>query len=173
MGWTGGKLEGARTAHNLIVFELGEEFARRVLATAKKGKIVYAAVRVHDGDAVFGLVLLTDSAGGITYTKAMSEDMGPCEYECPAKILDLLTAEPNAYASEWRERCRARLSAKAARRTPKAGEKVKFPVAFKFTGMLAEYDTLTFTGKGSIFTFPSGGRCRVPGWREMAYEVVE
>ena len=42
--------------------------------------------------AVFGLVLLTERADGVLYTKPVSEDMGPAEDQCPARILDLLSA---------------------------------------------------------------------------------
>jgi hypothetical protein len=47
--------------------------------------------------------------------KDMSEDMGPCEAECPERILNLLTPTDSEYANEWRARCRANI---AARKTP-------------------------------------------------------
>jgi hypothetical protein len=38
--------------------------------------------------------------------KSMSEEMGPCEAECPERILDLLTETDNENALDWRKRCR-------------------------------------------------------------------
>jgi hypothetical protein len=47
-----------------------------------------------------------DREGMIFGYKDMSEDMGPCEAECPQPILDLLTPTSSEYASAWRARCR-------------------------------------------------------------------
>ncbi len=58
---------------------------------------------------VWGLVCLVrynprDREGLMFGYKDMSESMGPCESECPARILDLLTATDNTYALAWRAR---------------------------------------------------------------------
>lgn len=45
----------------------------------------------------------------ITY-KAMSEDQGPCQIRCPARILDMLTETDSDYAKAWRTACRDRLA---------------------------------------------------------------
>lgn len=47
--------------------------------------------------------------------KDMSEDMGPCEDECPERILKLLTPTDSEHANDWRRRCWARIEAKKAR----------------------------------------------------------
>ncbi len=107
MGWTAGHLQGPFTARAAIEFDLGQEFAARVIDTARYGQVIYAAVRSSDGQEVFGLVLLTKRHSGVLYTKPISEDMGPVEDNCPARILDRLTAPNNQNACEWRERCRA------------------------------------------------------------------
>lgn len=39
--------------------------------------------------------------------KDMDETMGPCESQCPERILDLLTPTEHEYAKDWRARCRA------------------------------------------------------------------
>ncbi len=110
MGWTGGQLQGPFTSRAAIEFDLGADFAARVIDSARYGTVIYAAVRSRDANDVFGLVLLAERRGGILYTKPISEDMGPAEDRCPAHILDLLTAPSNDWARKWRERCRARLS---------------------------------------------------------------
>lgn len=167
MGWTGGQLDARPTAHNLIAFDLGADFAARVIATAKLGSVVYAAVRAHDDPSVvFGLVLLTERRDGMVYTKPIDETMGPCEDMCPARILDLLTDTDSEYANQWRARCRARL----AKPKPKAGQAVRFAHPFTFTNG-ESHDTLTFV-KGSRFKTPNGTLVHVTKWRESTYEVV-
>lgn len=119
MGWTAGRLEQPFSARAAIAFDLGQEFADRVLATALQGTTVYAAVRSPDLASVFGLVLLTERRDGILYTKPISEDMGPAENDCPTRILDLLTEPSNEHARKWRRRCRLRHDS-AAQRSPEA-----------------------------------------------------
>jgi hypothetical protein len=110
MGWTAGHLDRPFTALAAIAFDLGDEFASRVLNTARYGHVIYAAVRSVDGHEVFGLVLLAKRRDGFLYTKPITEDMGPGEDGCPARILDLLTEPSNDNARAWRERCRVRLA---------------------------------------------------------------
>jgi hypothetical protein len=110
MGWTAGHLQGPFTARAAIEFDLGAEFAARVIDTARYGQVIYAAVRSSDGQEVFGLVLLAERRDGVLYTKPISEDMGPVEDHCPARILDQLTEPSNQNARKWRQRCRARLA---------------------------------------------------------------
>lgn len=69
MGWTGGQLSKLFTALAAIEFDLGENFAPRVIDTALYGRVVYAAVRSRDGQEVFALVLLTERRDGLLYTK--------------------------------------------------------------------------------------------------------
>ncbi len=64
MGWTAGQLLRPFTALAAIKFDLGEDFARRVIDTALYGRIVCAAVRSRDGQEVFGRVLLTKHRDG-------------------------------------------------------------------------------------------------------------
>jgi hypothetical protein len=110
MGWTAGHLQGPFTARAAIEFDLGAEFAARVIDAVRYGQVIYAAVRSADGREVFGLVLLAERRDGELYTKPISEDMGPDEDRCPARILDRLTEPSNQYAREWRRRCRTRLT---------------------------------------------------------------
>lgn len=108
MGWTSGRLDRPFSSEAAIAFDLGDEFAERVVATARYGSVIYAAVRSRDGAEVFGLVLLTQRRRGVLHTKPISEDMGPAEDRCPERILSLLTEPSNDHAREWRRRCRER-----------------------------------------------------------------
>lgn len=47
--------------------------------------------------------------------KDMSEDMGPCECDCPERVLKLLTPTDSEYANDWRARCWANINARKAR----------------------------------------------------------
>jgi hypothetical protein len=165
MGWTAGTLEGPFTARAAIAFDLGEEFADRVIETARYGTIIYAAVRSADDREVFGLVLLAERQNGILFTKPISEDMGPAEDGCPARILDLLSEPSNEHARDWRRRCRERL----ARPRPRKSQTVVFaePLAF-LDG--AEHRVLVYEG-GSRFRSREGALYSVPRWSELKYSV--
>lgn len=54
--------------------------------------------------------------------KDMDETCGPCEAQCPERILDLLTPTEHAYALDWRARCRAYHAARKARPKIKIGD---------------------------------------------------
>lgn len=166
MGWTGGQLDGPFTARAAIAFECGEEFAARVLDAALKGNVVYAAVRDRqEEDHVFGLVLLTERRRGVLYTKAVSEEMGPGQFDCPERILALLSPTDSDYAQQWRAQCRARL----ARPRPRVGDTVVFVTPLEFTDG-TRHTRLTFCG-GSRFTFGDGRPCYVAKWSQLRYEV--
>lgn len=165
MGWTAGQLQGPFTARAAIEFDLGAEFAARVIDAVRYGKVVYAAVRAPDRDEVFGLVLLAEREKGVLFTKPVSEDMGPVEDRCPARILDLLSAPSNDHARRWRERCRARL----ARPLPRKGQTVVFAKALTFTNDEA-HSTFAYGG-GSRFRTANGRLCRVRCWQELDYSV--
>lgn len=167
MGWTAGALDGPFSSRAAIAFDLGEEFAARVIATARYGTVIYAAVRSADGAEVFGLVLLAERRDGVLFTKPVSEDMGPAEDRCPARILDLLSEPGNEYASAWRERCRARL----ARGRPRVGQRVRFEQPLGFTEG-SEHRVLGYVG-GSRFRDADGRLYRVPNWQDLAYGLVE
>jgi hypothetical protein len=145
MGWTAGGLEGPFTSRAAIAFDLGEEFAERVITTARYRTVIYAAVRSADGGEVFDLVLLAERRDGILHTKSIGEDGGPLEADCPAHILDLLTKPINRRARDRRERCRARL----ARGRPNRGEIVVFDPPPHFTDG-SEHRALIYLG-GSRF----------------------
>ncbi|HEY2768306.1 MAG TPA: hypothetical protein VGI76_08615 [Solirubrobacteraceae bacterium] len=165
MGWTGGQLSKPFTALAAIEFDLGEDFARRVIDVVLCGGVVYAAVRSREGQEVSGLVLLTERREGLLYTKPVSEDMGPAEDRCPTRILDRLTPPSNEYARRWRERCRARL----AKPTPRPGQTVIFTERVKFTNG-DELRTLIVQG-GSRFRSPVGRVYHIHAWRERHYTL--
>ena len=61
---------------------------------------------------VFGIVFLTstDSKDYFNFSyKEMDETVGPCYYDCPKGILDLLTPTDSEWANNWRAKCREQL----------------------------------------------------------------
>jgi hypothetical protein len=165
MGWTVGHLEGKFTARAAVAFELGDEFAQRVIDTVRYGTVIYAAVRSADDAQVFGLVLLAERQGGTLYTKAVTEDMGPAEDFCPARILDLLSEPSNQLAREWRHRCRARI----ARGRPRKGQEVAFARTLHFTDG-NRHRLLTYLG-GSRFRSGKGTEYHVRSWWKLDYQL--
>lgn len=120
-----------------------------IVASATVGSTWYAAVRHTHADGTFetfAVICLTSKGSrkrgdGFGY-KDMSEDMGPVECSCPARILDLLTPTDSEYANDWRQRCRDRAKASRQRRAsaPKPGARVTFNPPIMYGGQpLAEF----------------------------------
>lgn len=116
MAWTSGDLEELLTARTAVAFAFGEEFAQQYLVDAVEDRdVVYAALKSGDERAVWGLVLIIKREGERLHIKRISEDMGPDDDRCPARILDLLTEPINERARDWRARCQARERGSARR----------------------------------------------------------
>lgn len=165
MGWTSGHFEGTFTARAAIAFDLGEAFASRVVDAVRYGSVIYAAIRSPDDQKIFGLVLLAERRDGLLYTKPITEDMGPAEDSCPAKILDLLTEPSNDNARDWRKRCWARLS----RPRPRKGQTVVFAEPLHFEND-EEHQVLIFKG-GSRFRSLEGTDFCIQSWTDLDYTI--
>ncbi len=78
----------------------------------------YLMEQIATGHHIIGLDLMKGPSKkhgeGAGY-KDISEEMGPCEVDCPLSILDNARAPENAYAYEWRQRVRRYHAAKAAK----------------------------------------------------------
>jgi hypothetical protein len=86
------------------------------------------------------------------------DESGPCETDCPAAILDLLTETDSEWAKQWRERCRKRLQRKA----PVAGETIVLATSLKFTdgAVLSRFRIVAHQGCGRkklLFQSEDGG----------------
>jgi hypothetical protein len=161
----------------------------KIIDCATIGRTTFhAAVETAEGPekgTVAAFVALQQWSGGyynFTY-KTMTEHAGPCEDECPARILDKLTELPPCYsrphreydccgtcgAREWRARCRVYADRKARAAKVKAGQVVRFARPVKFQSG-AELDTFTFDQR-DIF-HADDQRYKVTGWRAMDWELV-
>ena len=103
-----------------------------VVKSAMVGSTYYAAVRTTNSetgyDKIWGAVVLTstkkDDGFNFGY-KDMSEDMGPCYYDCPKRILDLLSPTDNEYALNWRRKCYEKLSKPSLSKLP-IGTRIRY-----------------------------------------------
>lgn len=188
MGWTtdidlptGSTLKAE--VDKLLNFENGEHRSK-VLASSIVNSTYYAAVEQHGINgysAIFAAVILTSTSknryGDRSWGyKDMSEDMGPYRYDCPARILGLLTPTDNETAQKWRASCREVLQRKSRCKTLKAGMVIKLHHPMKFTDG-AEIDTFKIVER--LFTkglaFDHGGRLYKPSKAALVatgYDVV-
>lgn len=162
-------------------YEDGSTYAMRVLDSACVGnRVWYAATRVERSGQepyVIALVCLVrwnprDKEGLIFGYKDMEESMGPCEAECPERILSKLTPTTNEHALEWRERCRARLRLRS--RKIEDGMRIKLATPLTFTDGHIGSEFIVVK-KGSALSFrPVDGHDRygIRNFRSLAYEVV-
>ena len=162
-------------------YEDGTTYAMRVLDSACVGnRVWYAATRVERSGQepyVIALVCLVrwnprDKEGLIFGYKDMEESMGPCEAECPDRILRLLTPTINEHALEWRERCRARLRLRS--RKIEDGMHIRLATALTFTDGHVGSDFIVVKKGGSLSFRPIGGHGRygIRNVRSLAYDVV-
>lgn len=157
----------------------------------------YLAMKRTDPEGksyTFGMVCLLayhpkDPQGFTFGYKDMDEGMNPFYYNCPERILHLLSPKEDfpqrehdtSYAWDWRDECWKRLRARKEKPSVKAGTVIRFttaPIRFvdgsvKDTfqainpkrGTFNEYDPLT--GKKNEY-----GHYRIRGWRKLNYVVV-
>jgi hypothetical protein len=97
------------------------------------GNVLYTAERLKNGQVIGCVYLFERGRDGEVACKGMSEEMGPYQNNAPLRVLDALTPTDNATANNWREACRARAVAKAARPKLHAGMRVKTSRELKFT----------------------------------------
>lgn len=89
------------------------------------GKEIVEAIPNKE-QVIFGVVFRTAVSGTKTfYYKPITEDMGPCYYDCPKNILDILSPTENKTALEWRDKCYKKISKPSLGKLP-IGTKIKF-----------------------------------------------
>ena len=168
MGWTGQQHDGRPTAE-IVTEEIEWHSAdqpQRHRVVARSGKY-YAVETIATGD-VWALVALSNRDKYWVYTKLVDETMGPYNYDCPKRILDLLTELPDEagydHAREWREKCREQLELKANQPKLKPGDRIRIPNGVTFVGDWTATD-FTFEGRYT-FRADNGIRVRLPkNWK--------
>lgn len=125
MGWWGHYIGFTPKGKERIKYVIKEEgydaederYIWKPIATALVGSTVYLAVerteKATGERIVWAEVCLTSMNDGYLMVKAMSETMGPCECDCPKRILDMLTPTEHEWAQDWRKRCDEKRKQKA------------------------------------------------------------
>ncbi|BCV23258.1 hypothetical protein [Gelria sp. Kuro-4] len=142
MGWDYLHLEKGRSIKDFLREEFthsGENYSYKVLDCAIVNlREAYLAVEHVDETgnrevyAVVCLLNYTDDYYNFGF-KSIDETMGPYQYNCPKRILELLTPTENKYAQEWRAKCWERLKEKAARPKLQKGMVICFTKPIRFT----------------------------------------
>lgn len=191
MGWTStdarfytadGKINRKAECDNLYTWE-DERRANKVLKSSMRGSVYYAAVQTTDkntgGKEVFAVVCLTSTRwdGGFNFGyKGMTEDMGPCEDDCPKGILDILTDTESKYAKEWRERCRAKLRDKKQSCQSLSSVKIGEVIEFEYGGRTIRAEKMAPAYQFKTPWFKVVGeleyiaKTRIKDWRIVAEE---
>ena len=102
----------------------------------------------------------------------LDESMGPCEADCPARILDLLTPTDKEYAREWRAHCRANLERRARKLSD--GDRIRLPEPMKFTdGAEIQEFVVAKRGRRVLLRDPQrGGLYRISRLMERSWTIV-
>lgn len=89
------------------------------------GWYIYEEIPENEREVV-GVVLLTyvSDKNNFGY-KAISETCGPCYYDCPKSILDVLTPTEDEYAQNWRRKCYENLMKPSISKLP-IGTEIQF-----------------------------------------------
>ncbi len=144
MGWTFAHKEKGITVKQFFEKEFGYTDKEtgvydKVLDCAATFTEAYLAIETGDTSGpkeVYAMVCLLGYRPKDYYNfgyKEISEDMGPCNYSCPERILKLLTPTDDKWAQEWREKCWERIRAKKARPKLRKGMIIQFAEPIKFT----------------------------------------
>lgn len=138
-----------------------ETGTRRVLASTIKNNIYYAAVENTRDDfrEVFAVIhIVSGYKDGYTYWfggKSMDETMYPGCFDCPKKILDLLTPTENENANAWRQKCLENYNKPSLARLP-VGTSITFKCPFDTSSGYKTGDEVTLYKKVRSRSFRSG-----------------
>lgn len=158
---------------------LDREFAKGLVASAMVGTQYYAAYRSKKTGEVFAVVVITRTQGGEWGYKVMDESVEPYYYNCPAKILKLLTPTDQPHANEWRQKCVQASVRKTLAKSLKNGDVIKFDDQLSF-GKYGTEDTFivcnyAIANKKPRIRFRMNGTkilCRITNWRDRPFTLL-
>ena len=112
MGWdvtqVGKNISTKKFLEHDILSTIGANYELLALCEGKNQygqKPFYAALRNNLDHTVSAVVYLTKRRNGSIAVKSVGENSGPLLFDCPIKILNLLTKTDNAWALQWRADC--------------------------------------------------------------------
>ena len=123
--WNGDKVDIKKECENMLNWD-GH---LKVEKLQGYGSTIYAAIRDLKTDEIFGAVVTTHCINdpfepwNFGYN-AYHESVGPCSYDCPDSILNLLTPTEDESANKWRNRCRLRNQNKKLLKKAKPGSRI-------------------------------------------------
>lgn len=110
-----------------------------VLKASVVGTRVYAALKISghgEKPLVRAVVNLTSKQGDYIFIKQQLETVGPCDYDCPPSILNLLTPVNDKDAQEWRLKCKEKTDRKNILRKLAPGSRIKYAPGTEFCRIL-------------------------------------
>ena len=118
--------------------EDGSVILRKVLDCAvvrlKTAYLAYEIISLNRREVVACVCLLGYSKDYYNFGfKDMDENMGLFNYDCPERILNLLTPTSNGLANKWRYRCREMLEKKKSAPKLQVGDVLEFAQPVRFT----------------------------------------
>ncbi len=141
MGWTFNHRPKGESIFDFFSREFNYQTDRgifHVIDCASNFTEAYLAVQSGPNEAttVSGVVCLLRYRNSDYYNfgyKDIGENCGPGVYDCPERILNLLSVTDNQNALEWRQRCQERILRRRSRPTISAGTVIEFsePLTFK------------------------------------------
>ena len=183
MGWTGTYKVKGISYDDFFNVEYGNDTNYEWVGKgfAKNGAY-YRAMRKKSTGDVFAMVILVQHGsqpdGTNFFYKTMDETEDPYNYDCPERILDLLTDTDSEYALEWRAKCRRRIDRE---KKLKIGSLIRFnnPVTF-MSGRTASLfkivrDAWAKRKAFALMAIPDEGEpflCRIPKWKNCDFEIV-
>jgi hypothetical protein len=135
MGWSWMNKPSNQSASDYIRNEMYAEGYKVLDVAIVKLREAYVAVKRPDGQVYCGVIMLGYAPNdhfNFGY-KAMDESWQPYYYNCPKRILDLLTPADDANSLKWREACRQVLADKASKPKLYAGAYIVFDTPVSFT----------------------------------------
>jgi hypothetical protein len=181
MGWYGIRKESNEKLKDVLINELFSPSDRNkfeLMAISMVGNTAYLATKIISTGKVFASVVITktdNSSYNNLWYKEMDETAGPHYYDCPQKILKMLTPTDSEYANEWRKECWKNIFEKA--NTPKVqkiedGMKIKFKEPLKFVNGHV-LDTFIVSKYGRTVEFHNGyNKYIIRKWRKLPFEIV-
>ncbi len=159
----------------------GQVSGLKVLASScPQNRTYYAAAQVIENGVpgeVFAIVCKVlwnprSKSGENFGYKDMTENMGPCEDDCPRHIFDLLSPTSHEYALDWRRRCAANLALRA--RAIEDGDRIRFEEPLTFSdGSVGQEFNVEKRGRRVILRDPhTGGRYRISRFMHRRWEVI-
>lgn len=180
MGWYGINKNSYETPKEAIFREFNNPKYKIIDMAQKQFNTMYIAYQeVETGTVRASVVLLRyDRKDRELMYKEMGEESEPFYYDCPERILKLLTPTTNEHALKWREQCWKNINTVKDMKKKKIGEGtvIKFKNEITFTnGFKADTFQLEkgWNGKGWIFrNFNSSVGYKITNWRKREFEIL-